>query len=251
MSDRAYSRIYHELSDEFPDMYDSGDLAGYVRLLVAADQAWPSKARWAGYVRDTEMARLVKTGLVIAIGEHRYTIKGLDKERQKRSDKASKAAAARNARRTASSISTSIASSTSSSSATSAGHVLPSRDETSRDETSRADAAAAFYDLQGGQASAKALKWVDEMAQEHGDDAVIEAMSMHTAEGRVDLGATKSALALAALQRSKASEAKRKAADAEYERRIREGADSMSPEQRAENMARLKDVLSGAVREMP
>ena len=90
MSDRPYSRLYHELADEYPDLFDSPDLACYVRLLVAADQAWPSKARWAGYVEQDEIDRLAATGLVVIDGR-RYTIKGLEKERRRRSSHARKA----------------------------------------------------------------------------------------------------------------------------------------------------------------
>jgi len=241
-----YCRVYYDVIDDpkFKDIYpDKVALGWWLTLLLIADAMWPASAPLPYGIDEGILARLVTRQIVVVDGPM-FRIKGLDSERKKRSKAAASAANMRwHSERNA----------------TASGRDMPSRAEPSRAEQSsssggeeqKPDAASVFYDLQGGQASAKALKWVDEMAQEHGDDAVIEAMSMHTAEGRVDLGATKSALALAALQRSKASEAKRKAADAEYQRRIREGADSMSPEQRAENMARLKDVLSGAAREMP
>jgi len=52
--------------------------------------------------------------------------------------------------------------------------------------TAREDAAKAFYDLQGGQASPKALKWVDELAAEYGNDAVIEAKYDAELQARID-----------------------------------------------------------------
>lgn len=138
MTDGPYSRIYHQLADEYPDLYDSPDLAGYVRLLVAADQAWPTKARWAGYVTEDELERIAANGLVVREGS-RYTVKGMDKERRRRSRQARKAASARwqepspQEASNALSNAASIAARTADSNAQS----MPRRDETSREETSR------------------------------------------------------------------------------------------------------------------
>jgi hypothetical protein len=83
-SPEVFSRVYHKLADEFPEVYDSDDLGGYVRLLVAADQAWPASARWAGLVNKATLARLVASSLVERHGS-RYRIRGLDNEREARS----------------------------------------------------------------------------------------------------------------------------------------------------------------------
>ena len=138
MADGPYTRIYYTLADEYPDLFDSPDLACYVRLLIAAEQAWPSKARWAGYVDEDQMARLEATELVVRDGK-RYTVKGLDKERRKRSRHASRAARARYEQPTQQEASTALSRlvSTAPSTAPSSAQVLPRRDETSRDETSR------------------------------------------------------------------------------------------------------------------
>ena len=91
MAQPPHSRIYHKLADEYPDIYDSPDLADYTRLLVAADQAWPTAARWRGLASVKAMARLVDAGLIIPVGA-RYRVLGLDKERARRSASASHAA---------------------------------------------------------------------------------------------------------------------------------------------------------------
>ena len=131
MADRLFSRIYHELADEFPEVYDSPDLAGYCRLLVAADQAWPSQARWSGHVTQKSLARLVESGLISLDGS-RYRVKGLDKERARRSQSASHAARIRHgtADRNAPRTPTRYANGTADRNA----EAMPSREEKSREE---------------------------------------------------------------------------------------------------------------------
>lgn len=94
MADGPFSRVYHQLADEYPEVYDSPDLAGYIRLLVLADQAFPSAAHWAGVVSRAAVQRLSASGLVILDGG-RYRIRGLDKERAARSESARRNALAR------------------------------------------------------------------------------------------------------------------------------------------------------------
>lgn len=244
MSDRAYSRIYHELSDEYPEIFDGPDLAGYVRLLVAADQAWPSKARWGGYVDDLTMARLVKSGLVIPVGDVRYTIKGLDKERQTRWAKASKAGQASAAARSTTSSTTS---------STRVRDVpQPRRDETSREETSsparETDPVVVYHDCTLSAPKGGALEWINRLADAHGDAAVSDAMRrewMDDNERKTFIGRVETRLLSEARQRSREAEAARQKAEAEYQRRERERIESMPEEQRAANLAKLKAAISG------
>ena len=130
-SSGPYSRIYHKLADEYPDIYDSEDLAPFIRLLVAADQAWPSSARWGGYATRQALSRLEAAGLVTVKGT-RYRIKGMDKERDRRSRAASYAARTRweDAAGTAHSNAVRIAESTANGSA----ETMPRRE---RDKTRR------------------------------------------------------------------------------------------------------------------
>jgi len=127
MSNGPYSRLYHELADEFPDIYDSPALAAYVRLLVAADQAWPSKARWAGYATPDEVEALRAAGLIV-VDDKRYSVKGLDKERKRRSSHARKAAEARHGQSSEQEASTAL------SRIVSTAQTMPRREETSKEE---------------------------------------------------------------------------------------------------------------------
>lgn len=230
MSDRLYSPIYWVLEDEYPDIwYDLKCLGTFVHLLKLADQSWNGQRCLARYPADidwNEVAKLKSAGLVLG-DDRRFTILGLDKRRSTASAKATKAARTRWS-----------ASSNASSNAPASDQRMPSRAEESNTEKSKADAAAAFYDLQGGQASPKALKWVDEMARDYGDDAVIEAMAQHTTEGRVDLKATQSALALEAHHRNKAAEQARKDAPLREMADIQKRIEKATPEERAAAEAR-------------
>ena len=269
MSDR-HSQLDHKVFVEYPDLMDDDrTCAAFVRMLVEANDAWPRHPYWAGH-DDVAVAKLSKAGLVIVEGK-RYTIKGLDKRRQVRHDAASKAANAKHADRTADRTADGTADGTEDEENESRGRgisrgirhrsairtamrtadrtAMRTADRTAMRTADRIDAASAFYDLNAGQASPKALKWVDEMAAEYGDEDVIEAMAAHSSEGRVDLKATQSALALAANQRRKDAEARRKAADAEYERRLQDKADHATPEEKA-RAAKIKsgigEFLKGA-----
>ena len=92
MSNDPYCRIYWRLSDEFPEVFDDAAVLGtYVQLLVAADAMWPSKPHLPA---GAETAVLTECGLVELHGR-RYTIKGLDKERKRRSKAGRRGAAGR------------------------------------------------------------------------------------------------------------------------------------------------------------
>lgn len=97
---RPYSRVYWEALDD-PKFTDSGvwdddaSLATWLRLLIAADMAWPASAALYHGVRGRALARLVEAGLVDLQSAGRYRIHGLDRERDARSRQASDAASAR------------------------------------------------------------------------------------------------------------------------------------------------------------
>lgn len=101
MAHGPYSRVYHELAEDYPEVYDGPLLADFVRLLIAADQAYPTRAKWRGLAGERAIARLAAIGtedgrgaLVILEG-NRYSVRGIEKERALRSQKASNAAAVR------------------------------------------------------------------------------------------------------------------------------------------------------------
>ena len=90
-----YSRVYWRAIDDskFRDIWaDDAALAAWLRLLVAADMAWPASASLYHGVRKVALDKLVAVKLVDLITGHRFRIHGLDAERAKRSAKAKDAA---------------------------------------------------------------------------------------------------------------------------------------------------------------
>jgi hypothetical protein len=95
---RPYSRVYWEALDDpkFADVWDHNDrLATWLRLLVAADMAWPASATFYAGISKTVVKVLCDVGLVDKQTGGRYRIHGLDKERQERSEYARDAAVTR------------------------------------------------------------------------------------------------------------------------------------------------------------
>ncbi len=91
-----YSRLYWRFVDEFPGIYaDDAALALWCRLLVEADMAWPASASLPYGTRHAPLDRLKAVNLVYLVPGGRFRIKGMDKERQARSDAGRNAAAAR------------------------------------------------------------------------------------------------------------------------------------------------------------
>ena len=240
-----YSRLYHKLADEYPEVYDSPDLAGYCRLLVAADQAWPTAARWAGLASRQCFDRLVACGLVIPDGQ-RYRIRGLDKHRIARSKAAARAAQYRwNAPRNADGNAPRIADSN--------AEVMPRRDETRRDEPRRvetgSDAIDLYYQLTIRTPSQGVIEWLDRLVSEHGQDTVLQAMPVVWSESpnvkdflsRVEMACVKESR-----RRASEDELARRRRAKEREAAERAEIESMPPEQRAANMARLKAEMVAA-----
>lgn len=92
---RPYSRVYHEAIDDpkFGKVWDDDHaLAAWLRLLVAADMAWPASATLYHGIRKAALKALTDAGLVDMQTGGRYRIHGLDKERNARSDAARRAA---------------------------------------------------------------------------------------------------------------------------------------------------------------
>lgn len=235
VSGGPYSRIYWALSDEYPEVWDDAEMLGtYTQLLKDADALWPTRPKFPADAKDTVLARLISAGLVIPDGR-RYTIRGLDKERSVRTASASHAANARwgnadgNAGRNA--------------------ETMPSLAKPSQAEPSLAvrDALGTYYDLKGGQVSQGAIDIIKEIVDAHGDDAVIRAMGAEAKVSAIDrtyLTRVKSRLVLEGERQAQAAEKARRAAEAEYQRKERERIESMPEEQRAANMARLRDELA-------
>ncbi len=93
-----YTRVYWRAIDDpkFVGIWDDdAALAAWLRLLVAADMAWPATASLYHGVKPKALAALVKAGLVDLVAGHRYRIHGLDVERGKRSQQGTLGAAGR------------------------------------------------------------------------------------------------------------------------------------------------------------
>lgn len=90
-----YSRVYWRAIDDpkFAHVWDDDHaLAAWLRLLVAADMAWPASATLYHGIRKSALKALTDAGLVDMQTGGRYRIHGLDKERNARSDAARRAA---------------------------------------------------------------------------------------------------------------------------------------------------------------
>ena len=240
MAERPYSRIYHELAEDFPEVYDGPLLADYTRLLVAADQAHPSRARWAGFSSRRNLTALERTGLIVVDGS-RYTVKGHDKERAARSAKAQQAALVRHG--------ASNARSSASSSAQGNAQTMPRRDETSKDETSRAeqgreeDVIDTYNQLTARAPSKDVMDWLDRLADEYGEDATSKTMaSTWKADPsiRTFLGTVETTLAKRAKVEAKTAAVKAESAELEYQRSLMT---EMPLEQRQANLQRVGDML--------
>jgi hypothetical protein len=95
---RPYSRVYWEALDDpkFVDVWDDDHrLATWLRLLIAADMAWPASAALYHGVHRGSLKWLCDVYLVDMQPRGRYRIHGLDKERDARARKAANAAQSR------------------------------------------------------------------------------------------------------------------------------------------------------------
>lgn len=90
--------MYHEAVDDpkFIDVWDNdARLAAWVRLLVAADLAWPQSATIPRSAKKAAIAALVIAGLIDLVDRDRFRVHGLDAERKGRNEHAAHAAQSR------------------------------------------------------------------------------------------------------------------------------------------------------------
>lgn len=118
MSDRPYSRVYHEIvaHPRFERVYRNPSALGtWLQMLLTADAMYPMPAPMPP--RTPTVRLLIDTGLVIEKAGSRYSMRGLEAERERRSAIGRNAAAVRYQRERSASE-------------------LPRRDETSKEKTS-------------------------------------------------------------------------------------------------------------------
>lgn len=271
MPEGLHVRVYHEdLMKNYPQMWDDNDaLATWVRLFVIADKLWPSPGELPRGVGRAALKKLTDVGLVVLLPNHRYTCRGLDADRQRRRDAASKAAnikhhgnpdgsadgdagrtpdgsAGRTPPRSASALPhtdtgarpRSAPASVSGSAPTEENGNLRARDG----DHGEADAFETWMRLTGSWPSDRIRPWLSQLISDHGDESVSDAVALewtadptrHTVLGRV-----RDRLERSAHEKSKRRQVAQTKAAEEERRRI----DSMPPEQRAANMARLREEL--------
>jgi len=91
MADSPYTRVYHSIVDDpkFADVYDDDRrLATWLRLLLVADQAYPSSAYIPVGTNRAAVAALAAAGLIDLGTGSRYRLHGLAVERGRRSEAA-------------------------------------------------------------------------------------------------------------------------------------------------------------------
>lgn len=96
MADKPYSRVYHSIVDDpmFERVFSNDKaLATWLRMLLVADAMYPVSAPMPR--RNPTVSLLLDVGLVQMRGANRYTIRGLEAERERRSHIGRNAAAAR------------------------------------------------------------------------------------------------------------------------------------------------------------
>lgn len=84
--DRKYVRVYYDdLIRDYPDVWsDDAQLATWLRLLATADPMWPTPPELPRTAKARTLTKLAATTLVDLLGGHRFRVKGLDAERERR-----------------------------------------------------------------------------------------------------------------------------------------------------------------------
>ena len=93
--DRKYSRVYWSIMDDpkFDGIRSDSALFGtWVRLLMVADSVWPQSPTLPRWVTRRHLTVLVAACIVDVLPEDRFRIRGMDAERNVRSNAASNAA---------------------------------------------------------------------------------------------------------------------------------------------------------------
>lgn len=235
MAEGRFVLVFHEdLIANYGAVWDDDRaLATWLRLIALADKQWPSPAEMPRAAKASIVRALVAAGLIEELPNHRYKVRGLDAQRQRKAD------AARNA----AGIRWGNAPSNPKGNANQSGSGNESESSGVEGSGERgADALDAWYRLTGSWPSSKVLPWLNRLIESHGDAAVCTALG---AEWQVDparntiLGRVNSRLEKAAHDAEKRRvEANKKAAEEERKR-----IESMPAEQRAANLERLRRAM--------
>lgn len=246
MSERApYSRVYWSVMDDskFDGIReDPRHFGSWCLLLIVADMAWPAPAFPPPTVSKASMKVLVEAGIVDRLTGGRFRIHGLDAERGRRRD------AARVGNKSGPSATQTGTKREADGDRSVPGRLLargalaePSLDETRRAEPSngRADAMDTYWTLMGSYPNGRTKTWIEELVNEFDDHRVSAAIAAEAKGDRQGLlGRVRDRL------RSEADKAAKARAAAEAARLEAEAAAKrITPEQAAENRARVREEL--------
>jgi hypothetical protein len=167
VSERApYSRVYWSVNSDpkFAGIYsDDAAFSLWVRLLLTADALWPAAAPLPRTARNKPLTKLVEAGLVDPLADDMYRIHGLDAERGRRAAAAKRDPAATQAGPKRDPV---------------GSLAKPSLAETSTSQglAEARDPADIYWQLTGRFPVEKALTWIDQLSEQYGSEAVIEAL---------------------------------------------------------------------------
>lgn len=248
MAEGRFVFVFHEdLIANYSSMWhDDHQLATWLRLFALADKLWPSPAVLPRNVKPSVVKALAAVGLIELRPNHEYTVRGHDALRKKKAEQARNAANARhgNAQSSADSSAPSPppamphgrAPSDSASASSSSGE-LGSGEE--------GDCLVAYHTLTGRFPVGNVKRWLLELGTDYGEDEVGKALAEEMiADSSVQtlLSRTENRLALEQHEAEKRRQAALKAQEEEERRKIA----SMPPEQRAENLGRLAEMMAAA-----
>lgn len=233
VAEMNYVRVYSSILDDekFADI-GLASLGAWLRLLIYADEMYPAPAPLPRWLRKREMDDLASRGLIDLCGEH-YRMHGLEKERERRGAAASQSARMR--------WSDATAMRTHSERNADAMLAKQSLAEPSRAEQGT-DIYDAYYQLTARQPSKGAMDWLDRLVSDYGSDVVVASMVSVVKAGTAPkelLGATE----VACTREMKRRQEQQQAAAKRAAQREKEVIESMPPEQREANLARLRDEM--------
>lgn len=247
-----YVRIYYSVrtDEKFRDVYpDDALFAAWVRLLMMADEAYPEPAHLPVGIRKSVVKKLVDAQIITVFGQSLFRVVGLDAERRRRSEPKRAAAEARwSVKPDADALQVQC---TDDASALLARAEQEHKQEHKQEQEQGAPASMdddpldAWYRLTASWPSSRISPWLERLANDHGPADLIAALAV---EWKADpdratvLGRVETRLKREAHERRRAGDAAAKAR-AEQERRAIE---EMPIEQRAANMARLREEMARA-----
>lgn len=244
-----YSRSYWRFADEYPAIYD--DDAAYAlwsRLRDLADATWPSSPVLPITVKRPALRLLVDAGLVTVEG-NRFRIRGMDKHRGQRRQSALIGNRARwGANASEDEDANALPSHPGEEEGRNANGVhIPSHPIRADSSNPSHDSALLdiYYQLTTKPPSRGAIDWLDRLAREHDEAAVIAAMG----EEWVKSPAPKDFLSRVEMRLLSSHKRGKQADRIEAEMREREAErkrmeEAMSPEERRANLERLGAMLA-------